>query len=61
MVESGLNILIWGLAALLASIANLLFNRHRKQWGFSGKFIFYSIIVISSIAVILGLLYTFIL
>ena len=59
MDKSGLNILIWALVALLASIANLLFNRHRKQRGFSGKFLSYFFIVLSSLMVIWGLLYAF--
>jgi hypothetical protein len=59
MGGSGLGIAIMGLVALLASIANLLFNKHRKQWGFSGKFLSYFFIVISSLTVIWGLLYAF--
>jgi len=55
----GFGIVILGLVALIAGIANLLFNRDRKQWGFSGKFISYFLIIFSSIAVIWGLLGVF--
>lgn len=60
MDEAGLNILIWGVVALLASIANVIFNKKRKQWGFSAKFLFiYFPIVASSLSIIIGLAYIF--
>ncbi len=59
MDEPGFNLLVWGLAALLASIANVMFNKQRKQWGISAKFLFYFPIAIASILVIIGLMYMF--
>ena len=61
MNEAGFEIFLWGLVALFASIANVIFNKKRKQWGTSAKFLFYSLIVLSSIMVILGLMHMFIL
>jgi hypothetical protein len=55
MAEAGFNIFFWGLVALLTSIANIMFNKKRKQWGTSAKFLYYSAVVLSAIAVILGL------
>ena len=61
MFDSGFNIVIWGLVALLISIANVIFNKKRRQWGFSAKFLYYSLIVISSLIIIIGLMYMFVL
>jgi hypothetical protein len=60
MAGEGFNLLIWGVLALLASIANVMLNKKRKQWGFSAKFLFFYLpIVISSVAIIAGLRYIF--
>ena len=59
MFDTGFNLIIWGTVALLLSIANVIFNKERKQWGFSAKLLFYSPIVFSSVAIVIGLTYVF--